>query len=368
MSDRAPHATRARWLGRAGLALATSALALGGAEAVLRYRVATDDAPGSDDDWRRRYRHMNEAIYRRSDDPALIYEPRPGASVEMEYGPAGFDAGGLREDRDVPRAPREGVVRVAMLGDSLVWSEFLAVHDSVPRRTEEALGAGFEVLNAGVTGYDTAQEAAWYERAVRPYHPAVVVLVWCMNDLMIMSGPFERFATPRERADKDAQEALMERVAPVRRETIDAVIDAREREASVLLFARAWGLFERWRFSRAYVDEYLVAFSEEPRRARVRAALRRLGRALEADGARGLLVISPVLEAWDDYPWRPIHDFVAAAARAAGFTVLDPLDAWRAASERPEDMRISGDNLHYDGSGARALAAAVAPAIRELAR
>src|SRR5262249_24936879 len=151
-----------------------------------------------------------------SADPALIYEPVPGASATMEYGAAAFDRGSMRDDREHAPQP-DARVRIAIVGDSLVWSEFVSLADSLPRRVGAALGPRYEVLNFGVTGYDTTQEAAWYEHTVRAFHPQIVVVVHCMNDEMIMSGPFERYATPAEHARKDAQDALFDRVAPVRR-------------------------------------------------------------------------------------------------------------------------------------------------------
>ncbi len=351
--------------GRLLLTLVSIAIAILSAEALFRVRLAVEDAPGSDDDWRARYRRMNETIYRRSEDPELVYEPVPSSSVEMEYGVAGFNSAGMRDDREHPRESDRR--RLALVGDSLVWSEFLALHDTLGPRTEEALGDGWDVLNFGATGYDTAQEARWYRRAVRPFAPDAVVVVWCMNDVMIMSGPFERYANPADRARKDAQEAHIERAAAVRRETIDGVLEQREREAPIKVLARALGLVERWRFDAAYTDEYLVMFREEDRRARVRQALTELGRDISADGAEPLLLISPVLESWDDYHWGVIHAWVRERAEAAGFTVIDPLERWRGAHD-PEELRISGDNLHYDGSGTRVLGRTIADAVREATR
>lgn len=346
--------------GRAALVLASVLFALFAAEGVYRLRTATDELPDGDDGgWRERYRRMNETIYRRSDDPELVYEPTPSSSVEMEYGPAGFDAGGMRDDREHPRERVPGRTRIAIVGDSIVWSEFLPVHDSLPRRLAEALGEGFEVLPFGVSGYDTTQEARWYEVAVRPYRPEIVVVVWCMNDLVIMSGPFERFARGADRARKDAQDAWLEEVAPVRRETIDWLNEQREEQASFRVLARAWGMWERARLERDYVDEYLLAFGDVPRRARAEAALLRLGRAIRDDGARPVLVISPVLERWDRYRWHAIHDFVRDAGEAGGFEVLDLLEALGPAHD-PETLRIGGDNLHYGRTGNRVVGEAVA--------
>lgn len=342
--------------------LASLALSLAAAEGAYRWR-SRSVPDGGDDDWYTRYRHMNETIYQRSADPELIYQPTPSSAVEMEYGVAGFNAAGLRELDETDPLPREGRTRVIVLGDSLVWSEYLAVHDAIPSRAGEALGEGYEVLNAGVTGYDTAQEARWYEVALRPLQPAVVVLVFCMNDLMIMSGPYGRFATDEEEAIKDAQDAMFASRAPVRRETLDDVIDRRERESSFRLLARALGMWERFRFESAYVDEYLLLAEDEARWERFAAALQRLGDAVRADGATPILVISPVLERWDDYRWTMLHARVHAAAEAAGFSVSDPLDDWRAEHD-VERLRMGSDNLHYGRTGARVMGETIADAVR----
>lgn len=343
--------------------LASLALSLACAEGVYRWRSAASP-DGGDDDWYTRYRQMNETIYQRSSDAELLYEPTPSSSVEMEYGPAGFNARGLREAGETSLTPIEGRRRVVVLGDSLVWSEYLAVHDAIPTRAGEALGAGYEVLNAGVTGYDTTQEARYYEVALRPLRPSVLVLVFCMNDLMIMSGPHGRFATDEEEAIKDAQDAMFAERAPVRRETLDDVIDRRERESSFRLLARALGIWERSRFESSYIDEYLILAEDEARWERFGHALAHLGAALREDGVTPVLVISPVLERWDDYRWSALHTRVRAAAEAAGFTVSDPLVSWRTEYDA-DRLRMGTDNLHYGRTGARVMGEAIADAVRE---
>lgn len=353
-----------RALARIALALGSIVVAIAGAEGIYRASLAAEHTPGGDEGWAARYRRMNETLYRASDDPELVYEPVPGSALEMEYGIAAFNSAGMRDDREHSEA-RDDRARIAILGDSIVWSELVSLEDSLPRQVERALGAGHEVLAFGVTGYDTAQEARWYERAVRRFAPDAVVLVYCMNDLMIMSGPFERFATGAARARKDAQDALFAREAPVRRETIDQRIADREREAPIRVLARAWGVWERARFEDEYIDEYLVAARDEERWARVEDALERLGAAIRADGAIAILAISPVLESWDRYRWSALHARVRASAERAGFRVLDPLEPWRASGEEPERLRIGGDNLHYRERGLALLGRAIAAEVEE---
>jgi lysophospholipase L1-like esterase len=229
----------------------------------------------------------------------------------------------------------------------------------LPTTLERALGAArWEVLGFGVTGYDTVQEAEWYRRAVRPFHPAVLVLVYCINDVMIASGPFNRWATPEELKQKDAEDALLENVAPVREETVEELSHREEERSTFRLLARARTLVRVRRYDRdpAYMDDYLVMYAQKDRVARMTGALAQLATDIRADGATAHLVISPVLRSWDSYHWQGIHTMVSDAARSAGWIVHDPFGDLRA-SHDPRDLRT--DSLHYSATGTRILAESI---------
>jgi lysophospholipase L1-like esterase len=330
--------------------------------AEIAFRLLTPGAQKDDSAWRASITTLNRTLYRRSDDPRLIYEPVPSASVDMPYGRAAFNSASMRDDREHDLAPPPGRRRVALLGDSIAWSEEVALEDSLARAVERA--SGDEVLAFGVTGYDTAQEAAWYARAVRRFLPQVVIVVYCLNDVEVMSGPFNRFATPEEQRRKLDDEALVERLAPRRAETVEDALDAAARAAPSRLLGRLRALFGRVLYERSadYTDHYRVLYGDEAHRARVRAALAELGAAIRSDGAEAHLVISPILRAWERYHWRDVHAFVAEAARAAGFVVHDPLPSW-SAETTPAKLALPGDSLHYSPSGNRWLGAWIARAI-----
>jgi len=335
------------------------------AESLLRVPLDDDTLSARPASFWERTREMHRALHQRSDDPRLLYEPRPGASVEMDYGPAAFSAQGLREDRRVPIAGSGA--RVVMLGDSLVWGELVALEDSLPRRLQARLGV--EVLNFGVTGYDTAQEAAWYEAAARAYAPDVVVLVYCLNDMMSMSGPLHLYATDDEAAAYAAEQAAFQAAAPVRNETLQRVYLEELRRGP-----RTWAVVRhlwRWHYHNTfggYTDEYLLSSAMPERAARTAAALTTLGASIRADGAEPVLVIAPAVYWWHRYPWGAVHEQVRSMGEAAGFTVFDPLPGWRARGLEPDDWRFEGDNLHYNAEGndrlAEATAAALAPLLR----
>lgn len=107
--------------------------------------------------------------------------------------------------RDRPRdpSPSPDMVRVACLGDSFTFGQGVHFDDLLTVRLETALNADarrgqrrFEVLNFGVSGYDTAQERLLYEEIAAAYRPQIVLLLMVNNDY----APYhEQFATGRLR-------------------------------------------------------------------------------------------------------------------------------------------------------------------------
>lgn len=96
--------------------------------------------------------------------------------------------GFLGEDRELEKPP--GVYRMLILGDSFTAGLHVAEPDAFPARLEASLnakradGARFEIINAGVPGYSTAQELALFREIGWKHQPDLVVLtVYLGNDL-----------------------------------------------------------------------------------------------------------------------------------------------------------------------------------------
>ncbi len=202
-----------------------SALAAGGllvalvlAELALRGPLRPSDGVVRDRAWQVETRAMHAQLHQVSEVPRLTYAPVPGASVAMPYGEAVFDDRGLRP---TGRAEQPGDRRVLVLGDSVVWGELLAGDETVPAALDRALGPGHHVLNGGVTGYDTAQSVLRYTTDLHDLGADVVVLVHCLNDELIRSGPFQLYAGPEDRAREAAERAWLDEVAPLRNETLN---------------------------------------------------------------------------------------------------------------------------------------------------
>lgn len=129
----------------------------------------------------------------------LDFGPRRGACFGLAPGAEGtyegvwrrvpatrirVDARGLRED--VP--PRDGALRVLMMGDSHVFGLGSAVEDTLARRLAGELsargGGPVAVINAGVPGYDLPKEIDELPRLVEALRPDRILFLLDPNDLV----------------------------------------------------------------------------------------------------------------------------------------------------------------------------------------
>lgn len=92
---------------------------------------------------------------------------------------AEIDADGFRRKKPVDRAPPPGVTRVALLGDSQMQGAGVAHEQTFAHLTEQALGEGWELLNAGNTGYRSLHVLRLLRLRVGAFAPHGV-LVDCM--------------------------------------------------------------------------------------------------------------------------------------------------------------------------------------------
>jgi lysophospholipase L1-like esterase len=93
---------------------------------------------------------------------------------------------GMR-DREVERARPAGVRRIIALGDSWTFGTGVAQDETWPKRLEAELraqGHAVEVVNTGVSGYETYHEALYYEQDLAAFeHDLVLVGTYPVNDI-----------------------------------------------------------------------------------------------------------------------------------------------------------------------------------------
>ncbi len=92
---------------------------------------------------------------------------------------------GMRADRDFSYEKPEGVKRIVALGDSFTLGyevDAEKTFSSILERELNDRGHAVEVLNAGVSGYSTAEAALYLERELLRYDPDLVVVSFYGND------------------------------------------------------------------------------------------------------------------------------------------------------------------------------------------
>jgi lysophospholipase L1-like esterase len=115
-------------------------------------------------------------------DPDLLWRLRPAAT-----GPLATNALGLR---DTPYRPQADLT-VLVLGDSVSWGDGIPeITRSFPYLLERRLsarvpGRTVEVVNAGVPGYTTDQEAIYLELHGLALEPDAIVMQFTLNDVIV---------------------------------------------------------------------------------------------------------------------------------------------------------------------------------------
>jgi lysophospholipase L1-like esterase len=127
----------------------------------------------------------HRALYTWGPSVELPYVLRPGLETTHFGIPVRVNAFGLRGP-EIAEAPAAGGRRVLMLGDSILFGTGLAEQDTLSSALEARLNDGgapiYEVLNAGVPGYDTVAEARQLERLAVSLRPWAAVVAVSLND------------------------------------------------------------------------------------------------------------------------------------------------------------------------------------------
>ncbi len=156
-------------------------------------------------------RYENE-IEMWADDSVLGYRNKSDFSATVYGGlPVRTNAQGHRGSVSTPAQKSPNTVRIIATGDSVMWGTGVKDVDSLPSQLRQWLnsqdrssGNGesppdsprnnpaprYEVINAGVVGYSTLQQALQLERDLLPLQPDIVLVNYCENDFLPSEDPF----------------------------------------------------------------------------------------------------------------------------------------------------------------------------------
>lgn len=311
-----------------GLTLACLCIALLGVEAWFRFvhpiefmRIQTMD-PKSRDGW-------YGMIHRKSSTPGLAYELVPNLDQDSVGAHVKTNSLGMRDDEPLPRST-PGLFRILAVGDSVTFGWRVPVEANFCSLLEQQLAAQplgarrFEVLNTGVSGYSSQDEAAAFEGKWLALEPDLVLLCYCMNDPEIVPHqPLQRFF-----------------IAPSWWQYSSALRYIVQRAEGRKVRELGGGNYFR----------YLHAPSE-PAWKSVEAAFARIAGRSREKHIRVVLAIFPMFspDPWTDYPFVAQHAQVAKEGERNGFLVLDLLPRFE--REDPASLLIDRDDSHPNAGG-----------------
>jgi len=265
-----------------------------------------------------------ESLYRPSTVPDLSYEMVPFRKGSFEGMQVRTNSLGMRGGEPAPGDP--SLFRIAVLGDSFTFGFGVAEEEIYPVVLERILNGSpaarnrrYEVLNLGVVGYNTRDEAVVLERRALPLEPRLVVLGYVLND-----------------PESDPRQSLHRHFDP----------PVWWRHFHVLrLLHLGWNWVEVRRTGGGDYIRYLHAPEGEKWRGMV-AAFRKIREATRDRGTRVVVAIFPVVprEGWAGYPYRDLHVRVSEAARAERFQAVDLLPVF--SRFPPRDLRLSPEDDH----------------------
>lgn len=231
--------------------------------------------------------------------------------------------------RDVEHDPakREGVTRIALVGDSFVFGVPIEDDEQIfPRLLQKKLGERYELISVAFPGANTAQEIRLLAQADGVYGFDHAILFFFPNDVETEDDPrrlsFYGHIIPGEAGEYFFSHSRL----------------------YYFLETRTRRLLERFGIRDSY-EEYLRSLYREgsPELAAHRDLL---GQLLRKVGPRVTVVIVPVLHELDDYPFAIAHDYVRGLARASGVDVIDLLDAFRGMEAR--DLVVNPYDYHFN--------------------
>ena len=283
---------------------------------------------------------QRESLYRPSLVPGLSYEMVPGRNGSFEGMSVRTNSLGMRGAE--PSAADPSLVRVAVVGDSFTFGfgvpeeqTYASVLAGILNRSPAGRQRRFEVLNLGVVGYNTQDEAVVVERRAVALDPRLVIVGYVLNDPEI---------DPRPSLHKYFDPPVWWRRSHVLR-----------------LLHLGWNWLDVWRYGGGDYIRYLHAPDREKWRSVV-TAFGKIGALTRERGARVLVVIFPILQVdgWTGYPYADLHLQVMEAARKEGFEVVDLLPVFM--RYPPSELRLSVEDAHPNARGHELAAQAIADA------
>jgi hypothetical protein len=232
---------------------------------------------------------------------------------------------GLRDFRPPHKA--EGKEQILVLGDSFTFGYGLPLEGSYPYQLEQLLNgpggtSGYEVINAGVPGYDTVDEVELLRTVLPHYSPRWIVVGMHPGDFV-------------------SREEVKARPLIVWRERL------RHNSAFFAWFYRAYRtkLIKYIPPPKSLLSVDPDKLVDSPKSQRTRDALKEISELAAGQDAEMVVFMIVPLIMWERYPYRGIHSGLAAFCEENGIHFVDPLEEF--SKSDPGKLWLTSNDSHY---------------------
>ncbi len=264
-------------------------------------------------------------LHRPSEIPGLTYELVPNARSNSIHGFVRTNSYGMR-GAEPSSTDEPDVLRIAAVGDSVTFGFLVKGEEAYPSVLESMIrekigpnGSNIDVLNFGVGGYSTKDEALVVEHKALSWKPDLILMGYVLND-----------------PETDAIQPLNRHYAEWDwwwNIHIWRLIAQVKNRLEILLLGHGDYL------------SYLHSEGSEKWRT-VEASFQKIYRMATAQDIPVMLVIFPMFPnaSWESYAYEPIHRQIGEAARGAGLDVLDLIETYR--DHSPAELWVRPNDSH----------------------
>lgn len=288
----------------------------------------------------RAYVYTFKPLYRPSSVPGLLWEPTPGADVIEDGIRYKINSNGLR-DYEYPIEKPKDTFRVAIIGDSVTWG-YTELRDTYPKVIEVELKRlypkkRFEVLNFGIEGTGTLNHIAVLRERVLQYDPDLVILGYCLNDLL----NDKRFAY----------------IGPVTRWFLQHSYFADFVAIKSVTFARV--LRERTGVmnEERYYRDSIRLYGDDERISALRSIFREMNNLLKERKKNFMVVVFPFRQQFNNAAHPIPQKKLSGICRAEGILFFDPMSELR--GYNVNELYVKGDPVHFSPNGNEVVARSI---------
>jgi lysophospholipase L1-like esterase len=274
-------------------------------------------------------------------DPLLGHEHGPNRKAQLMGVSVETNSKGQR-DREIPYERTPGVMRIAMVGDSLTEGWGVPFESTFSKRIErlyEAEGRKAEVVNLGVGNWNTVQEVEHFLTKGHQYKPDIVVLNYFVNDAEL---------TPKPEARKEPSWLLRHCYSCIfvkgRLDTVLRQLTTRQDWAEYYL-----GLYDGGK-SKGWLD--------------AKAAIKRLADYCKANNIKLLIAHLPELHDVQNYRFGTVTELVRQSANENGAAFVDLLPHMQ--FHASEDLWVTPPDPHPNAFANELIAAGLFAALQKL--